>query len=118
MMIYHFVLALLLAVLVMPKSPPSLNELNDKIVKKWDKEPTYIVEMDGELFELDPDKRRLINSRWIDKLEMVESSLLPDMEETEEDLIFMVQLKKRKEDDFRIALEVRSMELQALEVRR
>lgn len=115
MMLYHFVLALLLAVVIMPKSPSSLNELNEKIVKKYEKQPTYIVKMDGQLFKLDHDKKRLINARWIDDLKVVKPATLPQGFAEEDDLVFLVKLKERKEDNFRVALRVRSMELQALE---
>lgn len=115
MMLYHFVLALLLAVVIMPKSPSSLNELNKKIVKKYEKQPSYIVKMDDQLFKLDDDKKRLINARWIDDLEVVEPASLPAGFAEEEDLVFLVKLKERKEDNFRVALQVRSIELQALE---
>jgi hypothetical protein len=71
--------------------------------------------MDDQYFQLDSDKKRLINARWIDDLEIVEPTSLPAGFAGEDDLVFLVKLKERKEDDFRVALRVRSIELQALE---
>jgi hypothetical protein len=115
MTVYHFVIALVLAVTIVPKSPATLNDLNNKIVRKHDIQPIYILKMDEQHFKLDQDEKRLISSKWIEEMDIVEPGSLPEDFVQEDDLVFLVKLKKRKEDKFRLALQDESLELKHLE---
>ncbi len=115
MTVYHFVIALVLAVTIVPKSPATLNDLNNKIVRKHDIQPIYILKMDEQHFKLDQDEKRLISSKWIEEMDIVEPGFLLKDFVQEDDLVFLVKLKNRKEDKFRLALQDESLELKHLE---
>lgn len=108
MLIYHFLLALIMAVIVMPKAPASLDELSHRIVKEYQQEPTYIVHMDGHTYTLDPSSARMINARWIDELELVKPEVLPENEAVDGELIFRLHFKKSKKENLRIILQQRN----------
>lgn len=97
-MIYHFLLALILAVVVMPKSGADLNELNAELTKKLKAEPTYLMELDGKQYQLDYQERAIIDPRWIDKVEFYNTSRFKD--KMHSSAVVMISLKKRKVDDF------------------
>ena len=104
MLIYHFLLALIMAVIVMPKSPSSLDELSSKVYAEYHQDPTYILRIDGTTYTLDKESHRLINARWIDDLELISPDVLPDNESVEGELIFRLHFKKRKKDNLRKVL--------------
>jgi len=115
MTLYHFVIALALAAIIVPKSPATLYGLNKKIVRKHDVQPTYILEMDEQHYKLDQDEKRLISSKWIDQMDIAEPGSLPEGLVKEDEMVFLVKLKKRKEKRFRYALMDENMELKNLE---
>lgn len=108
MLIYHFLLALIMAVIVMPKTPASLDELTHRIVEEYQQEPTYIVHLDGTTYALNPSSARMINARWIDELELVKPEVLPENEPVEGELIFRLHFKERKKENLRIVLQQNS----------
>jgi len=111
-MIYHFLIALVLAVVVMPKSAGDLNKLNQKLSKKLDAEPTYMMDVEGKQYELSFNEREIIESRWIDKVELYKAT---NLEEEyvggKSNVVVMVSLKQRKLDDFFKAIEERDIQL-------
>lgn len=98
-MIYHFLIALIVAVIVIPKPGANLNELNRRLTKKLKSEPTYVMELEGKQYELDYNEREMIEARWIDKVELYKAPYLPKGYETSSAVV-LVSLKKRKLDEF------------------
>ncbi|WPP49073.1 hypothetical protein [Catalinimonas niigatensis] len=109
-MIYHFLIALIVAVIIMPKSGANLNELNKKLTEKFKSEPTYLMEVGGKQYELDYNEREIIEARWIDKVELYKSPYLPKGYEASSAVV-MVSLKKRKLDEFWEVIEENHIQL-------
>lgn len=110
-MIYHFLIALIVAVIIMPKSGASLNELNTRLTKKLKAEPTYVMELEGRQYELDYQEREIIDPRWIDKVELYKAPRLPKGYASTASAVVMVSLKKRKVDEFWEAIEEKQIQL-------
>ncbi len=111
-MIYHFLIALVVAVIVMPKSGADLNELNTRLTRKFKSEPTYIMQVEGKQYELDYNEREIIEPRWIDKVELFKAPNLPKgYEASTTPAVVMVSLKKRKLDDFWEVIEEKHIQL-------
>lgn len=109
-MIYHFLIALIVAVIIMPKSGANLNELNKKLTEKFKSEPTYVMEVEGKQYELDYNEREIIEARWIDKVELFKAPYLPKGYESSSAVV-MVSLKKRKLDEFWEVIEENHIQL-------
>ncbi|WKN29701.1 hypothetical protein PZB74_12060 [Porifericola rhodea] len=96
----------------MPKSAGDLNKLNQKLSKKLDAEPTYMMDVEGKQYELSFNEREIIESRWIDKVELFKAT---NLEEEyvggKSNVVVMVSLKQRKLDDFFKAIEERDIQL-------
>lgn len=110
-MIYHFLIALVVAVIIMPKSGADLNELNTRLTKKLKSEPTYLMELEGKQYELDYQERAVIDPRWIDKVELYKGSRIPEAYKSKGATVVMVSLKKRKVDEFWEMIEAKHIQL-------
>ncbi|MDF9798603.1 hypothetical protein OKW21_003866 [Catalinimonas alkaloidigena] len=110
-MIYHFLIALVVAVIIMPKSGADLNELNTRLTKKLKAEPTYLMEIEGRQYELDYQERSIIDPRWIDKIELFKAPRLPEAYKASASVVVMVSLKKRKVDEFWEVIEAKQIQL-------
>lgn len=110
-MIYHFLIALVVAVIIMPKSGADLNELNTRLTKKLKSEPTYLMELEGKQYELDYQERAVIDPRWIDKVELYKGSRIPEAYKSKGAAVVMVLLKKRKVDEFWEVIEEKHIQL-------
>jgi hypothetical protein len=111
-MIYHFLIALIVAVIIMPKAGANLNELNRRLTKKLKAEPTYVMEVEGKQYELDYNEREIIEPRWIDKVELFKAPHLPKgYEQYTTSTVVMVSLKKRKLDEFWEVIEENHIQL-------
>lgn len=111
-MIYHFLLALILSVIIMPKTAMSLNELNEVLTEKLNEEPLFVMELQGKSLKLDQAKREIIKTRWIDKVELLRTPCLKDSNHVSTPKTMVkVFLKKRKVDDFWEVVEQENMHL-------
>ncbi|MFP4088723.1 MAG: hypothetical protein ACLFUB_19455 [Cyclobacteriaceae bacterium] len=105
-MIHHFLIALLLAIVLVPRALPSLNEIDHKLVREYKAQPVYLLQLDEKQYELDYRERDMINPRWIDELKLYTEKDMPPMyvEKYQAPLV-LISLKKRKVDDLKETLQ-------------
>jgi hypothetical protein len=111
-MIHHFFIALLLAILLVPKDLPDLNEINRRLMKEYKTQPTYVLKLEKHRYELNYDERAIIDPRWIDEVELYTKKEMPAIYAgTYQPPLVLISLKSRKVDDLKRVLNRRDVQL-------